>query len=127
MRRLRDFKYLVLQRGPRDNTAKVFLVTPGNTEELLGLIDPPQPAELMEFALQHADISPVDSLDQIATERLSIVANHLFQAKATHGAFLPIDSINERSIAKAFRDVQKQQPDEADDQAEGVMKELQAL
>src|SRR5262245_10816158 len=38
VRRLRDFKFLSLQRGPRDGTAKLFLITPGVIEDIAGLV-----------------------------------------------------------------------------------------
>jgi hypothetical protein len=126
-RRLRDFKYLSIQRGPRDNTAKAFLITPGRVEELCGLIDSPRQAgDLLLLALERSKAT-VDLLDPIGTENVGIVSNHLFQAKATHGAFLPMDSISEKSIAKAFGDVQKQKKEEPLEETEGVIKELQML
>jgi excinuclease UvrABC nuclease subunit len=126
-RRLRDFKYLSIQRGPRDNTAKAFLITPGRVEELCGLIDSPRQAgDFLRLALERSNAT-IDSLDPIGTENVGIVSNHLFQAKATHGAFLPMDSISEKSIAKAFGDVQKQKKEEPLEETEGVIKELQML
>jgi len=55
-----------------------------------------------------------------------VVAHHLFQPKAKQGVFLPIATLDETSLAKAYRDLQNQKPQ---DQAigEGVTKELQAL
>ena len=60
-------------------------------------------------------------------ERIGVVAYHLFQPKATQGVFLPMDSIDEKAIIKAFKDVQKQKKDETPEEAEGVVKELQML
>jgi nucleotide-binding universal stress UspA family protein len=52
---LRDFQFLSFQHGPREGTAKVFLVTPGGVEEILGIMaDDFRPAEVMRAALEHA-------------------------------------------------------------------------
>lgn len=127
VRKLRDFRFLSIQRGPRDNTAKVFLVVPGEIIELFGLIDVPKhPGELLRFALQLADVA-IDSVDPTQAERIGIVAAHLFSPKATQGVFLPISTIDEKAIVKAFKDVQKQKKDETPEETEGVVKELQML
>jgi excinuclease UvrABC nuclease subunit len=127
MRRLRDFKYLSIQRGPRDGTAKVFLITPGRIEEIAGLIDAPaQSGSLLRIALESATME-TDHLDAIGAEGVGVVSHHLFAAKAVHGAFLPLETADEKSILKAFKDVQKQKKDEPVEESEGVMKELQML
>jgi excinuclease UvrABC nuclease subunit len=128
VRRLRDFNFLSLQRGPKDGTAKVFLITPGRVEEMCGLIGPPQePGEVIAAAISHAQSAPMDVLDSIGAERVGVVSYHLFSPKATQGVFLPLDSIDEKSVVKAFRDLQKQKEDEVGAEAEGVTKELQAI
>ncbi len=129
VRRLRDFKFASIQRGPRDQTAKVFLVTPGNVAEIAGLIDvPSHSGELLRLVLELAEEkSAVDYLDSVGAERVGVVSYHLFQPKATQGIFLPLDSIDEKSIIKAFREVQKQKKDQTPEEAEGVIKELQML
>src|SRR5262249_5047463 len=45
VRRLEDFLYLSLQRGPREGTTKIFLITPGKVEQIAGLIAPPSRPE----------------------------------------------------------------------------------
>jgi excinuclease UvrABC nuclease subunit len=129
VRRLRDFKYLAIQRGPRDGSAKVFLVTPGHIEEIAALIDVPLHAgELLRLALETDESHPpVDSLDPQAAEWVALTCWHLFSPKAAHGAFIPLDTIDEKSIIKAFKDLQKQKQDESPEESEGVMKELQSL
>lgn len=133
VRRFRDFKFLSIQRGPRQNTAKAFLITPGQIEEVACLIDVPKiPAELMRYVLSLGADRTIDSLDPIGAERVGLVAHHLFQsAKSAQGVFLPLDSIDEKSIIRAFRDVQKQKLDEPTENeaeySEGVMKEIEAL
>jgi excinuclease ABC subunit C len=128
VRRLRDFKFLSLQRGPKDGTAKAFIITPGQIEELCGLIGPPEhPAELITAAMAEANAKPMDWLDSVGAERVGVVSYHLFSPKATQGVFLPLDRIDEKSILKAFRDLQKQKKDEVGEATEGVTKELQAM
>jgi excinuclease UvrABC nuclease subunit len=140
-RRLQDFVYLSLQRGPREGTAKVFLITPGRIDEIAGLIqDPPRPAELLKLAFtlaaHHTGHSPALALatlpppppviDTAGAERIGVVAHHLFLAKQTHGVFLPLEHIDEQSVSKAYRDLLKQKPQDQTE-GEGVVKELQAL
>jgi excinuclease UvrABC nuclease subunit len=123
---LRDFRYVSLQHGPREDTARVFLVTPGAIEEIAGLIrEPVKPADLMRLALERAAGRNPDRLDQAETERLGIVSHHLFSGKH-RGVFLRLDTIDEKAIAKGFRELRKQAPQE-EIEGEGVMKELQSL
>jgi excinuclease UvrABC nuclease subunit len=127
VRPLRAFKFVSIQRGPRDNTAKVFLITPGEIEEVLALIDGPQKSEgIINFVAELAATRRVESLDQAGAERIGVVSHHLFEPKATHGAFVPLDELDENSIIKAFRNVQKQRTDDTAEDYEGVVKELQA-
>jgi excinuclease UvrABC nuclease subunit len=127
VRPLREFAYLALQRGPREGLAKVFLVTPGQIEEIAGLIDAPaQPAELMSRALLLAHDRASGAVEEIGAERIGIVAHHLFLAKARHGVFIPLCTIDEQSIGKGYRELLKQKVDQ-DSEGEGVVKELQAL
>jgi excinuclease ABC subunit C len=127
VRRLSDFKFLCLQRGPREGTAKVFLITPGGVEEIACIPhEPTRPADVLRLALNLAAEHSSASVDSIGAERIGVVSHHLFLAKATHGVFLPLDSVDEKSILRAYRDLLKQSvPEESE--AEGVMKELQAL
>jgi hypothetical protein len=54
-----------------------------------------------------------------------IAAHHLFSAKGG-GAFLRLETVDEKAIAKAVRELQKQ-PEPAEAEGEGVLKELQSL
>jgi excinuclease UvrABC nuclease subunit len=127
LRPLREFNYLALQRGPREGLAKVFLVTPGRIEEVAGLIDAPAPpGELLRLALSLAAERASDNVDAVGAERVGVVAHHLFLAKATHGVFIPLSSIDEKAVAKSYKDLLKQKP-EPENEGEGVVKELQAL
>jgi excinuclease ABC subunit C len=126
VRPLKDFAYVALQRGPREGTAKLFLVTPGRVEELAGLVaEPAKASDLLRVILESA-AARQPALDQSGIEVMGIVAHHLFQAKQVHGVFLPLADIDEKSIAKGFRDLQKQKQQEPVE-GEGVVKELQAM
>jgi excinuclease UvrABC nuclease subunit len=128
VRRLRDFKFLSLQRGPKDGMAKVFLITPGQVDDVAGLIGPPDaPGDLIAAAKSQVDSTPIDSLDQVGAERVGVASWHLFSPKATQGVFLPLDSIDEKAVIKAFRDLQKQKKEETAEETEGITKELQAM
>jgi excinuclease UvrABC nuclease subunit len=126
VRPMKDFTHLSLQRGPRAGTAKVFLITPGCVEELLGIIaEPSKASDLLRLVLETAArTSP--QIDQTGIEVMGVVAHHLFQAKAVHGVFLPLADVDEKSMAKAYRDLQKQRVQEPTE-GEGVVKELQAM
>jgi excinuclease UvrABC nuclease subunit len=127
VRPLREFAYLSLQRGPREGLAKVFLITPGQIEEIAGLIDAPaQPDELLRQSLLLANDRTAGQVDEVGAERVGVVVHHLFVAKAKHGVFIPLASIGESSITRAYRELLKQKV-EQDSEGEGVVKELQAL
>lgn len=126
--RLADFNYVSLQHGPRNQniSAKVYLITPGRIEEILGITSDPRPADVLRLALTLADERRADSVDEEGAERLGVVTHHLFSAKQGHGIFMRLDEIDEKAIIRAYRELKKQPvPDEAED--EGVLKELQAL
>ena len=126
VRPLKDFRFVTLQRGPRAGTAKVFLITPGRVDQVMGLIvEPTRPADVLRhiLGLSHAADSAVDD---IGAERIGVVAHHLFQPKAKQGVFLPLETIDEKAITKAYRDLMNQKPPE-DPAGEGLTKELQAL
>jgi excinuclease UvrABC nuclease subunit len=126
VRPMKDFTWLSLQRGPRQGTAKAFLVTPGRVEELAGLIaEPAKVSDLLRLVLETAAARP-PQIDQVGIEVMGIVSHHLFQAKAVHGVFIPLAEADEKSIAKAFREHQKQKVQEPTE-GEGVVKELQAM
>ena len=127
VRLLGDFKYLALQHGPREGMAKVFLVTPGRIEQVCGLIsEPKHPADLLRLIHSLAAERATSQTDRTGAERVGIVAHHLFSPKQTHGVFLPLGGVDEKSFTKAFRDLRKQKPAEEVEE-EGVTKELQAM
>jgi excinuclease UvrABC nuclease subunit len=124
---LEDFRYLTLQNGPRSDTAKVFLITPGAVDEFVGLIaDPERPADLLREILARNAVAEAD-LSEAGVERIGVVADHLFRAKKISGVFLPIDQLDERAFSKAYRELQKQKMPEETPDEEGVVKELQQI
>jgi excinuclease UvrABC nuclease subunit len=133
-KRLEDFRYVALQHGPRPGTAKVFLITPGVVEEVAGIVgDVSRETNLLRHILAR-DGDVTSDLGEQGAERVGVVADHLFRAKRVSGVYLPVDEVEERSFAKALRELQKQRtPDAAedatadDDDDEGVVKELQQI
>lgn len=127
VRPLQDFRFLCLQHGPSLGTAKVFVITPGHIAHVATLIDEPALASSLlrlVFEIGQQPLVPPVTKDQ--AERIGIVAHHLFVAKSAHGVFLPLLEVNDKSLAKAFRDLMRQKrPEESE--GEGVMKELAAM
>ena len=126
VRDLADFKWVSLQRGPRPGTAKIFLITPGQIEEVAGVISESADFKSVLPCVHEALHRPQPPLDAIGAERIGVVAHHLFATKKTSGVFLPLGDTDDKTLAKAFRDVQKQKISEAADD-EGLVKELQAI
>lgn len=133
-RKLSDFVYLSIQRGPAARNAKVFLITPGLIEPIASLVDEPlHPADVLRIAFELANrCDNSGGVDEIATERIGVVANHLFSSKQSHGVFLPLDQADESAVQRAYRDLQKQKaaddaPGVDDSDAEGVLKEFGAM
>lgn len=134
-RKLSDFAYLSLQRGPTARSAKVFLITPGRIEPIAALVEEPaaHPSDVLRIAFDLAagHASAATGVDEIAAERIGVVAHHLFSARQTHGVFVPLDELDEKALLRAYRDLQKQKPADGDApseiETEGVLKELQAM
>jgi excinuclease UvrABC nuclease subunit len=124
---IEEFRFVSLQHGPREGTAKCFLITPGAIEEICGFIDEPAgSSDVLREILQRGEMLRTQQLDEIAVERIGMVANHLFSAKHPKGVFIRIDEAEEKALAKAWRELAKQKaPQEAE--GEGVLKELQAM
>lgn len=126
VRRLKDFAFVAIQRGPRAASAKVFLVTPGAMEEILGLIgETINPAQVMRAALERAADRQRTFADATGAERLGIATHHVFSAK-TAGVFLRLETLDEKAITRGYREVLKQ-PEPQATEGEGVLKELQSL
>ena len=127
VRRLEDFAFVALQRGPREGVAKVFLIVRGAVEEVVGLIEEPVKAgEVLRYLLERAEEMRGRALTKAGVERIGLVSQHLFASKQTLGVFIRLDSIEEKVVGKAFRDLGKQKVVE-ESEGEGVVKELQAM
>jgi excinuclease UvrABC nuclease subunit len=127
VRRLEDFRYLSLQHGPRAGTARVFLIAPGVIEEVAGVIDDVLLCADLLRGILDRDSQISGEIDEQGAERIGVVADHLFRARRISGVFLPVDQLEERSFAKAYRDLQKQKTAEESEDDEGVVKELQQI
>jgi len=128
--RLRDFCYLSFQHGPQPQQAqaKIFLISPGQIDPILCLInETTRPSEILRTALEAAERTPPAPLDTSGAERIGVVTHHLFAAKQSQGVFLRLDRLDEPSIAKALRDLRKQSAAPEESQGEGLTKELQAM
>jgi excinuclease UvrABC nuclease subunit len=124
VRRIEDFRYLTLQRGPGEGKARVFLILPGRIEEIADLIaEPARPSELLRLALEAAETWQPAELDPAGVERIAVASHHLFQPKG-QGVFLPLESIDEKSLTRAYRELKKQKPVEEGETAEGMVREL---
>jgi excinuclease UvrABC nuclease subunit len=128
-RRLEDFRFLSLQHGPRAGTAKVFLITPGRIEEVAGVIGSAAKAEDLLRSILTLDARAEPDLSEQGVERVGVVADHLFRSRKVSGVFIRTDELEDRAFAKTFRELQKQKsPDAAaQDDDEGVIKELQQI
>jgi excinuclease UvrABC nuclease subunit len=121
--RLGEFVYLCFQRGPKAGSMKVFLITPGEIEQMLCVTGEGfKAADVLRVALARA-AEPMVPVDAAGAERIGVVAHHLFSAKNTQGVFLPLGKVDEKSILKAYRDLQKQVVVEEVEE-EGIVKEL---
>jgi Mg-chelatase subunit ChlD len=127
VRPMGEFVFVSLQRGPRAGTTRVFLITPGMVEEVLGLtVETIHAGQIVRVALERAAECGRVVTDSIGAERVGIATHHLFSGKSGGGSFLRLDTLDEKSIGKAYRELLKQpEPQEVD--GEGVIKELQSL
>ena len=126
-RELEDFRFVSVQRGPRQGTAKVFLIVKGEIEEAVGLIaEPVKAGEVLRFLLERIQELARSELNEKGVERIGLVSHHLFSPKKAQGVNVQIDDLDEKALAKAFREIRKQKGEE-EVPGEGVMKELQAM
>lgn len=124
---LKDFQFVCFQHGPKLGTAKVFLIIAGGIELMACLTaDSNRPGETLHAVLNAAAAASAERPDPTGAERIGIVAHHLFSAKHSQGVFLRLEEADDRAIARAYRDLQKQALQE-EIEGEGMVKELQAL
>ncbi|HEV8607475.1 MAG TPA: hypothetical protein VGQ99_19225 [Tepidisphaeraceae bacterium] len=126
-RRMEDFRFVSMQRAPREGMAKIFLITPAAIEEVAGLIDEPQSAaELLKFILERAEGLRGEEMSEAAIERIGLAAHHLFSGRHPKGVFIRLDELAEKSLLRGWKELLKQKAPE-EGEGEGVLKELQAL
>jgi hypothetical protein len=96
-------------------------------EEVVGLVgEPVKASEVLRYLLERAEEPAKRPLSKAGVERIGLVSQHLFSSKQSHGVFIRLDAIDERAIAKGFRELGKQKVAE-ESEGEGVVKELQAM
>lgn len=129
-RKLEDFQYVALQPGPKPGTAKLFLVTPGRITEEAGLMaEPSHAGPVLRLLLERAEARRARSTDAEGAERVAVVAWHLFSPKNTSGVFVPLAELEERSLLRAYKELnkQKRQDTEEAEGDEGLTRELQSM
>jgi hypothetical protein len=126
VRRLEDFAYLALQRGPRARVVNVFLIAGGVVVAAEPLRAEPDQAivhGLIGRGMELAEAQRHHRPDRAGIERIGIVSHHLFAAKQNGGVYVPLEKADLKSLAKAYREVAKQ-PEPQEHPGEGVVKDL---
>jgi excinuclease UvrABC nuclease subunit len=127
---LDDLAYVTIQPGHKTGCAKVFLILRGFVEELADFTcEPIRPSELLRTIFTVAEDHADEPLDDHGTERIGIVARHLFSPKQSQGVFLPLSDLADpsgRALLKAYKSVANLPQQEVPD-VEGILKELQAM
>jgi excinuclease UvrABC nuclease subunit len=128
VKRLRDFGYVSIQPGPGKGKAKAFLTLPGAIVQVASVIDTTKlPAGLVRCILETAERLRDRPLDDAGIELLGLAASHLFApAKHQQGVVLPLIDAEERTLAKALKQVGakgKADEEEPADADEGVVRE----
>lgn len=122
VRRLRDFNYVAVQPGGGAGRARLFAITAGSIRPLASTVGEVRAGELLRAVLEatmHAEPGP---LDEAGRRRVALVAHHLFHPGRSPGRVLPVDALDEATLAAACREAAapKRAPDaaEADDVAQ---------
>lgn len=123
-RPLDDFRFLSLQHGPSVGQANVFVITPGAVEPVASLVAPPASSSgLLRLIFERGQRLAGPTLTPDEVERIGVVSHHLFATRAAQGIFLPLAEVEDKSLAKAYRELLKQKrADETDE--ESIEKEL---
>ncbi len=131
LRPLEQFRFLAVLPGGRKESAKLLVITPGVIRPLACLREPPTKRRGEEvlrsaLALLAEPAEPVDSA--AARERLSLITHHLFPSRKTPGVLIPVEQVEDRSLAAAFREVNRPlRAPETDPEDEGEVRGLQSL
>jgi len=123
---LADFAFVALQRARKDSYAAVFLILPGSIEQIATVLSPEGAAgELLTCILHRAEVRPTGPIDRAGQERVALVASHLFATKNSTGVFIRLSELDAKSLARSYRELLKQEVNEAEVEGEGIVKELQ--
>jgi excinuclease UvrABC nuclease subunit len=125
VRRLEDFVYLSLQKGPREGQSKLFLIAGGQIQCAACLLNDPDES-LCQWLKQSADELRARPLDTPAVERIGLTSHHLLAGKDRSGVFLHRDQWTAKNLAKARQQLSKQKIEEENPE-EQVRRELNAL
>lgn len=128
VKELHHFAYVSIQHGAKAGHAKIFAITPGRIEHLASLVAEPRGTELFRFLLEYFEggsrLAPVE---QAAAERIAVVSHHLFSPKTRPGSFIHLHDLTAESLARAYRELQKQSAESESPADEGVLRELQQM
>jgi hypothetical protein len=126
LRRLEDFAYLSLQRGPRARIVNLFVIAGGAVIAAGPLAAEPTESVAQDLLCRGHELAEGQRghhPDRAGIERIGIVSHHLFAAKQNGGVFLPLNQVDLKSLAKAYREVARQ-PEPQEHPGEGVVKDL---
>lgn len=121
-RPLAEFAFVSVQRGPRQGTAKVFLIHAGGIEQTLGLIDAPD--EQCVRSLRQ--FQPAEGGAAGDADCAGLVAGHLFSVRRKQGLFIRISELDRAGLTRAWSELLKQRPAEQEE-GEGLLQELEAV
>ena len=89
--------------------------------------DPADATELLRLIDERANERRNPRVDEVGTERIGVVAHHLFIAKNRQGVFMRLPEADARSLSKGYRDLMTQKTHDSEVEGEGLSRELQAI
>lgn len=125
LRPLEDFRYLAVQPGPREATAKLFACTPNGVTPLFSISGKATGVSREAAAgLRTAAFAPDDALSP--EDRVGLVTAHLFKPK-DGSVFFHASELSDRALDRAVLAVSKSAaltPASDEDGDEGILREL---
>jgi excinuclease UvrABC nuclease subunit len=135
LRPLERFRFVAVMPGRGRETAKLFTVTPEQTAPLACLLGSPKAGrgeQVLRLALEALAADQANGFKTGAhqssreqREGLSLVTHHLFPSRRTPGVFIPLESLEDRALASAFREVSRQRAHRDDE--EGEIRAIEAI
>jgi hypothetical protein len=106
------FAFVTVQRGRRKGLVKFLLALPGRIEPVACVLG--EPTDMPEIAdvIHQRAVVPSD-VDSAETERIGLVARHLFQRDAA-GVWLSLSDVNPASLLAAYRTVSRDETAQVD-------------